>query len=85
MNLYQIVISFMEPSQAMVTIGAETQEEAIQKLREEAEQQVSGLEIIQVIELGPVTPAAPVITQSNPQFESLPDNVIAFPGNNTKH
>lgn len=70
----------------MVTIGAETQEEAIQKLREEAEQQVSGLEIIQVIELGPVTPQAPVIPKdTNPQFEPLPDNVIAFPGNNTKH
>jgi hypothetical protein len=84
MNLYQIVISFLEPTQAVVTIGADTQEEAIQKLREEAEPQVSGLEIVSVIELGPVTPPAQP-KEPEPAFTPLPDNVIVFPGNNSKH
>lgn len=84
MNLYQILISFLEPTQAVVTIGADTQEEAIQKLQKETETQLSGLEIVSVIELGSVAPTEKP-TEPEPAFTPLPDNVIVFPGNNSKH
>ena len=88
MKLYQIVISFLEPAQAVVTIGADTEEEAVRKIREEAEQQVQGLEIVSVVEIGEIQGSAQLGPQEStpePAFQPLPDNVIQFPGNNTKH
>ena len=83
MKLYNIIFSFLEPTQAVATVGADSQEEAIQKLRSEAEQQVQGLEIIEVIEVGEMSP--PETPTETPAFQPLPDNVIQFPGNTTKH
>lgn len=96
MKLYNIVFSYLEPCQAVCTIGGNSEEEAINKLRSEAEQQVSGIEIISVVEIGELSGTEPTVEETPQatkpptaeaihQFEPLPDNVIMFPGNNTKH
>lgn len=87
MKLYNITFSYLEPCQAVCTIGGDSKEDAINKLRSEAEQQISGLEIISVIEIGELAGTEPKLedTPQVPQFEPLPDNVIMFPGTNTKH
>lgn len=86
MKLYQIVVNFLEPSQAVVTIGAETQDEAVEKLTKELETQVQGLEVIQVTDLGEINPdTLPEQQFEQTEFSSVSGNIIAFPGSNTKH
>ena len=92
MKLYQIIISYLEPTQAVITLPGDSQDDALERLKKEIEPQVQSLEIVQVIEVGEITgsdqvPERPEDSPETPeeQFAPLPDNVIVFPGSNLKH
>jgi len=87
LKLYQIIISYLEPTQAVITLPGDTQEEALEHLKKEIEPQVQNLEIVQIIEVGDIKgdPDAPEEEKPEEKFAPLPDNVIVFPGNNLKH
>jgi uncharacterized secreted protein with C-terminal beta-propeller domain len=48
---YEIVISFLEPSQAVVTLHASSEEDAVNKLKAELEGQVENLTILNIKEI----------------------------------
>jgi hypothetical protein len=49
MRVYQIVFSFLDPSKAMGTIMAESEEEAISKLKSDIEENSPGIGDIEII------------------------------------
>lgn len=92
MKLYQIIFSFVEPCQAVATFAANSEEEAVAQLKAQAESQVTDLEIEQITEIGTVDASGEIIPKvvqdaidNEPPPELPGDNVIAFPGNQTRH
>lgn len=83
MKMYEAIISYSEPTQVMVRIAADSETEAVKKLTEEIESKVSDFQIDAIMEIAEIQTPAP--SQLHTQFEPLPDNVIVFPGNHTKH
>ena len=86
-KVYQIIFSFSEPAQAVATFAADSEEEAIAQLVAQLEGQVSDVEIDKIEELYEIPEGAKVVKpkEPEPQFDPLPDNVIAFPGNTTRN
>lgn len=79
----------MEPCQAVATFAANSEEEAVAQLKAQAESQVTDLEIEQVTEIGTVDGnnivPNPVTEAIETPAVELPENVVAFPGSQTRH
>jgi len=85
-KVYQIIFSFLEPSQAVATFPGNTPEEAISKLKEQLKDQVSAVEIDEIQELYEIPDGAlKQEKEPEPEFDTLPENVIVFPGNQTRN
>lgn len=84
-RLYQIHFTFNEPVQAVITIPAENEEEAIKKTVAEIEPHGSDVEIMGVQDLGEYKQREPEETKEEEPQLVLPDNVLSFPPSTTKH
>ena len=82
-NIYQISFRFHEPVDALMNVGAETEEEAVQKLTDEIEKFGINLEVFNIQVVGTLKEEENKPEEKEPEL-NLPDNVIVFPQHKTK-
>lgn len=85
-NIYQISFRFQEPVDALMNVGAATEEEAVEKLTKEIEQYGTNLEVFNIQVVGTYTESEQQQQQQEEKQPdlALPDNVIVFPQHPTK-
>lgn len=82
-KLYQVVLTFSEPTQAAVTLKANSQEDAIDRITEELSGQVEDLYIESITELCDLPDEIEATVASSDAPVPAGGNVVMFPGTKT--